>query len=82
MPTVRQAVQRHRQIGSSEFTSHQSQSTTCGTITVLPEDDDEDDDDDTGAGNGDDDGRDLPLGLLAAGGAVIVGGFAASRSRN
>jgi len=70
------------------------QTATCGTITVLPADDDEDDDeDDNGVDNGngvdndDEDDpdptepRELPLGLLAAGGAVVVGGIALRRRR-
>ena len=64
------------------------QTATCGTITVLPADDDEDDeDDDNGVDNGDDpdpdptEPRELPLGLLAAGGAAVVGGIVLRRRR-
>ena len=64
------------------------QTATCGTITVLPADDDEDDDeDDNGVDNGDDPGpdptepRELPLGLLAAGGAAVAGGIVLRRRR-
>ena len=67
------------------------QTATCGTITVLPADDNGDDpgngdDNDNGVGNGDDpdppEPRELPLGLLAAGGAAVIGGYVFSRSRN
>jgi len=56
------------------------QTATCGTITVLPADDDEDD-------NGVDpdpdptEPRELPLGLLAAGGAAVAGGIVLRRRR-
>ena len=60
------------------------QTATCGTITVLPADDNGDD---NGVDNGDDpdpdptEPRELPLGLLAAGGAAVAGGIVLRRRR-
>ena len=65
-----------RNVRGDEITARQN--AMCGTVTVV---DDPDDPGDPGdPGDPPEDG--LPLGLLAAGGAAVVGGYVFTRDRD
>ena len=62
---------------SRTITSRNTSTDACGTVTVT------DSDPAPGPGPGPDpDPEGLPLGLIAVGGATVIGGYVFSRSRN